>query len=214
MIATCHQPNWAPGASVMNKIAASDVCIWADEFQFSHGSFTNRNRAADGSWLTIPVEAGSAGQPINRVRIGNPPKRDWRIHMTRRLRQDWPCQVTERICQEIMRPYRLLVGLNMACLRILCDALEHEALWVFQSHLDGGHSVPVVADNAPALVDASERLAMMVEEVGGDIYLSGPSGRHYLSETPFLERGIEVRYWSHHGPNPSALEMMRNKVVA
>jgi hypothetical protein len=48
---------------------------------------------------------------------------------------------------------------------------------------------------------------MMVEEVGGNVYLSGPSGRKYLDESPFNERGIKVEYFSFQGDNPSVLAM-------
>jgi hypothetical protein len=44
--------------------------------------------------------------------------------------------------------------------------------------------------------------------LGGDVYLSGPSGKKYLSEEPFHERGIAVEYWSHEGDNPCALSMI------
>jgi hypothetical protein len=207
MIVTSHQPNWLPGASVLEKVRVADVCIWSDGFQFSRGGYTNRNRFPDESWCTIPVEAGSTGLPINRVRIVEHAKRGWRARMCRELRTAWPWVATERVCEEIMRPYRLLVGLNVSCLRILCDELRIDTEWVFQTHLDAGHAVPVVSDNPAHLVNASERLAMMVEEVGGTTYLSGPSGKNYLSEAPFAERGIEVEYFEWSGSNPCGLEL-------
>jgi hypothetical protein len=193
----------------MQKIRASDVVIWSDEFQFSRGSFTNRNRLPSGDWMTVPVEAGATGLPINRVKIVPLSGRGWRASMCRDIRAAWPGLAADEITEEIMRPYRLLVGLNMACLHVLCDQLGIHAQWVFQSHLDGGHAVPVVSDEPDELVDASERLAMMVEEVGGTTYLSGPSGRNYLDEQPFLDRNITVIYWAHEGENPCAMEWLR-----
>jgi len=209
MIVTSHQPNIAPGASVMTKIAASDMVIWSDEMQFSRGGYTNRNRLPDGTWFTVPVEKGATGLPINRVKIVDLEGRGWRQDMCRRLRKAWPTETTEAVCAEIMRPYRLLVGLNVAILGIICRTLHIEAQWVFQSHLDGGHAPIMVSDDREELKEASDRLAMMVHEVGGDVYLSGPSGRNYLDETPFHERGIAVEYWHHEGPNPCALELVK-----
>lgn len=211
MIVTSHQPNLLPGASVMSKIEASDVVIWSDEMQFSRGGFTNRNRLPDGKWFTVPIEKGATGMPINRVRIVDLDGRGWRTKVARRLRRAWPGEVTEELCAEIARPYRLLVGLNVALLGILCDAMAIETQWVFQSHLDGGHAPIMVSDDREELKEASDRLAMMVYEVGGDVYLSGPSGRNYLDESPFRERGIDVVYWSHHGPNPCALAFVQQK---
>lgn len=207
MIVTAHQPNFLPGLSVMEKVRVSDVVVWCDEFQYSHGGFTNRNRCGEG-WLTVPVVQGSSGQPINQVRIGSPPVAAWRERMRERIREAWDGEAVEELCVEVKRPYRLLVGLNVACLQILCRALELQARWVFQSHLDGGHAVPGVSDDPAELVPASERLAMMVEEVGGTVYLSGPSGRNYLDEGPFERRGIRVEYFQWDGPNPSAASLL------
>ena len=62
--------------------------------------------------------------------------------------------------------------------------------------------------------DVSEGLAAMTAEVGGTVWLSGPSGRNYLDEAPFAARGIEVRYFEHVGPNPCALELLTSRQAA
>ena len=41
---------------------------------------------------------------------------------------------------------------------------------------------------------ASELLASITGELGGDVYLSGPSGRNYLDESVFADRGIALDY--------------------
>jgi len=48
----------------------------------------------------------------------------------------------------------------------------------------------------------------MTEEIGGTIYLSGPSGKNYLDEIPFKERNIEVRYYEHTGDNYCCLSYL------
>lgn len=204
MIVTAHQPNFLPGASVISKIQVSDAVIWLDEVQYSKNGWTNRNRV-DGSWLTVPIVRATDGLPINRVQISDDYR--WRYKAVARLDQRYEGHWLGSICEEIMRPYRLLVALNLALLRVVFEEM-HGPPWVFQSHLDGGHAVMAVSDEAVELAPISERLAMMVEEVGGDVYLSGPSGKHYLDETPFHERGLEVVYWSHDGPNPCALDLL------
>lgn len=206
MIVTAHQPNLLPGASIITKLAAADQVIWLDEVQYTKGGWTNRNQMPDGSWLTIPVARETDGLAINRVRIADEP---WRSKATRTLtqhyhRHDW----LPRVIDAINRPYGLLVGLNLALMRVVFGELGVDCEWVFQSHLDGGHAVVAVSDDREHLLPISERLAMMVAEVGGTTYLSGPSGRRYLDECPFHERGIEVDYWHHEGPNPCALSLL------
>lgn len=139
--------------------------------------------------------------PFNRVRISE--HGNWRADHCKALRQHYK-SVCEPFCDEIMRPYRLLVGLNLALLRLLVP----DTPWHFQSHLDGGHAVWAESDERVELAPISDRLAMMVAEVGGTTYLSGPSGYKYLDERPFHERGLTVEYWEHTGPNPCALERL------
>jgi len=187
--------------SVINKLRSADTVLFLDEVQYSHGGFTNRNRMPDGSWLTVPVCRDTDMAPLNRVRISE--HDDWRRNHVKTLYQHYGHNgLVEAVCAEIMRPYRLLIGLNLALLRFVLDP----RVWQFQSHLDGGRAEVAVSEDRTELAPISERLAMMVAEVGGDVYLSGPSGRNYLDEIPFLDRGIEVRYWSHTGPNPCVLE--------
>lgn len=203
MIVTAHQPNFLPGESIITKLEASDAVLWLDEVQFTKNGWINRNYLSN-MWLTVPVQRNTDGQPINRVRIAEHGK--WRMKMVDTIQQRVG-KKADVICEEIMRPYRLLVGLNAAILRHLyLDVMrmsngQGDCAWHFQSHLDGGHAVRAVSMESDELLPISDRLAMMVEEVGGDVYLSGPSGKNYLDETPFKEREIEVRYWTFSEPN-------------
>lgn len=206
MIVTAHQPNFLPGASVVGKIAQADAVIWLDEVQFSHGGWSNRNRMPDGSWLTVPIERTTDMAPFNRVRISE--HGGWRHTHTATLGQHYGAAAISGIPQELLRPYRLLVGLNLALLRIVLERLEVAAAWHFQSHLDGGRSVSANSNDPTALAPISARLAMMVAELGGDSYLSGPSGRGYLDERPFRERGVAVDYFAWRDANPCALDLI------
>lgn len=211
MIVTAHQPNLFLAASIVTKIQAADAVLWLDEVQFTKNGWTNRNKLPGGRWLTVPVERHCIFKPINRVRIGEPAK-EWREPFVRALIEAWPGDTTAAVCREILRPYRLLVGLNVAILRLLLAELAPDVLWAFQSHLAGGHTLPAVSSDKETLKPISTQLAMMVEEVGGTVYLSGPSGRNYLDEAPFRERGIDVDYWVHSGPNPCALALVDQRM--
>jgi len=210
-VITAHQPNLFFAASIITKIQASDAVILLDEVQYTKGGWTSRNKLPSGSWLTVPVERHCAFKPINRVKIGEPAK-DWRKPFIHALVETWPGDITAEVCREILRPYKLLVGLNVALLRIILRELAPHTLWAFQSHLAGGHAVPAVSDDRESLKPISAQLAMMVEELGGTIYLSGPSGRKYLDEKPFEERGISVDYWAHEGDNPCSLSLIGQRV--
>lgn len=207
-VVTAHQLNFIPGASVMEKVRAADIVIWEDELEFTRG-YEHRNRLPDGRWLTVPVEYGSVGEPLNRVRIA--PKADdgkgWRGPMAAKIRRAWPGAVGEEVAREIEVPHRQLLGLNHALMEVLIRALGIDTRQRYQSLLEAGHDWPGTHFN-------SHRLAAMVEEVGGDVYLSGPSGRSYLSEEPFADRGIEVRYFAWpHAANPCALSLAQEAIA-
>jgi hypothetical protein len=209
MIVTAHQLNFLPGVSVISKIAAADVVIWEDELEFTRG-YEHRNRFPNGKWMTVPVEYGSVGEPLNRVRIAARADdgRGWRAPMAAAIRKAWPFAAGDAIADELLRPHRQLLGLNLALMEILVRSLGIATRQRFQSMLEGGHEWPGTQFNA-------ERLAEMVVEVGGTVYLSGPSGRkkYLLDEAPFLDRGVEVRYWDWEPgqPNPCALELARDR---
>lgn len=206
LVVTAHQPNFLPGASVIRKVEQADAVIWLDEVQYSHGGWSNRNRMPDGSWLTIPVDRTTDMAAFNRVRVSG--HGNWRGKAVATIDQHYTkYPLVQQIVDELWRPYGLLVGLNLALLRVLVDELEIATPWHFQSHLDGGHAVVAVSESRAELAPISERLAMMVAEVGGSVYLSGPSGRNYLDERPFAERGIAVDYFSWDGRNDCSLAL-------
>jgi len=199
VIVTGHQPGFLPGLSVISKVQNADAVIWMDEMEYVRHAFVNRNRFSDGAWMTVPVNEHDTCAPINRVRIADPSGFARRkIGRTLRHRLGAGAFWYEK---ELARPYGLLVGLNMALLRQMLPVPTAD--WHMQSHLAAGR-----------YDDVSEGLAAMTAEVGGTVWLSGPSGRNYLDEAPFAARGIEVRYFEHVGPNPCALELLRAPLAA
>lgn len=191
--------------SVMEKARAADVFIWCGQFQTIRHGWVNRNKLVGGTPLTVPLDHRDWGGPIAECRIGNDAR--WRAKITKTLMLRLG-EAAHPYCEIIERPWQKLVGLNMALLRQLCADLKIETEWVDQAHLETGGGNPMRAylgqteDHRPV----SERLAMMVAELGANVWLSGPSGRGYLDESPFNERGIEVRYFDWPYDNPSSIE--------
>lgn len=201
MIVTGHQLNLLPGCSVIRKVAASDCVIWMDQMQFRRHSFVNRNELADGTRIVVPVDEHATFSPIAEVRIADPTGR-MREKAARTL-ENRLGDAGEPFAAEFRRPWRLLAGLNARLLDVLLPALGIDVMQTRQSYLGTGR-----------YDDTSEGLAEMVAEVGGTTWLSGPSGRNYLDERPFTDRGIAVAYFDFTGPNPSALELLRERVAA
>jgi len=213
VVVTGHQVNFLPGCSVLAKVAEADHVIWMDAFQYERHGFVNRNRLEwpDGSWMTVPVNEADTFQPINQVRIADNTGRI-REKIARGLVMKLGA-LAEPYAAELRKPYKMLVALNWQLLQLLIGQLGITTAHHFQSHLEAGEAhkvVPIVADYEPALLPARERLAAMVAEIGGNVWLSGPSGATYLDEKPFHDLGIAVEYFDWNGlPNPSAITMLK-----
>jgi hypothetical protein len=196
VIVTGHQLNTLPGCSVIEKVRAADAVIWMDLMQYRRHGWVNRNRFSDGTMFTVPVAEHDTFAPINEVRIADPTGRA-RAKVARTLEHKLGAAAAP-FAAELRRPYRMLAGLNAQLLTVLLRELGISRQQHYQSHLGAGR-----------YDDTSEGLAEMVAEVGGTVWLSGPSGRNYLDERPFAERGIAVDYFEWDGPNPSAVEGVR-----
>jgi hypothetical protein len=200
LIVTGHTPNLLPGVSVMAKIRAADVFIVMDDMQYEAKGFCNRNRFSGGSWMTVPVASKDVFKPFRDVRIADPTGRA-REKVARTLEARMGARAAWYATILRGRDERL-IDLTTCLLAQMCSDLDIESQWLDQSDLAAG-----------AYRDVSEGLAAMVAEVGGTVWLSGPSGRKYLDESPFAARGIEVRYHVHEGPNPCALELLTKEAA-
>jgi len=195
--------------SVITKVRASDYVIWLDRVQYTKGGYTNRNYLPNGAWLTVPLLKHQTFRLISDVQIGSPQKTNWREAMCQHIKLAWGSgDLVTEVCQEILRPRGLLVGFNFALLEIVMRELASAVKQERQSTLDCGEAVVAESDDPAELLPISDRLAMMVAELGGDVYLSGKSGQNYLNEEPFKERGIAVEYWHHEGHNPCVLDVL------
>lgn len=182
-----------PGKSVTDKIAASDGLIWMDWCQYEKGGYTNRNRLPNGTWLTVPLQKHPTQTRIMDIKITQ--EDAWRIRLINLIRNTYPHLLKDDKLFEILRsPFVHLTALN------------YHLFWMMWYAI--GNITPEVQCQSwmQPKGNISEQHAVMVEQMGGTVYLSGPSGKKYLDETPFLERGIVVQYWQHQGPNPSLLE--------
>lgn len=210
-VITAHQLNFLPGVSVIERCRRADVVIWLDRAQYARHSFINRNRLRDGAWMTIPVAEHDTFAPIDQVRIADPTGRA-REKVARKLEMELGgCAAP--FARELRRDYELLAGLNHALIEHLFAAVGIEVEHKFQSMLDPLHAVPAWSDDEDVLIPVRERFAAMAAQLGATVWLSGPS-KHHGDLALFSERGIEVDYFAWDGPNPSALELLRERVAA
>lgn len=197
----------------MTKVLRAHAVIWVDEVQYSHYSFTARNRLPNNTMMVLPLKSDTRHGLIKDVELVATTA--WRAKLSRTLEYHYKSIATPYV-EEILRPYGKLVGLNAALLRQLCQDIESTTEWHWQSQLKGGQKLDNIYDDLQITSlrkQISTQLAMMTQELGGDVYLSGPSAwakkGGYLWEQPFIERNIKIQYWYYDGPNFNSLELVK-----
>src|SRR3954447_27006900 len=181
------QSSYVPWKGYFDLINLADDFVLLDDVQYTRRDWRNRNRikTADGlRWLTIPVAVkGRYGQRVQEVRVADRAwrRRHWRGLSMAYARAEFFDRYDDRFRELYLdRDEESLSTINRRFLDAVCRELGIATRISFSKD----HEVP------PG--DASERLASLVQAVGGTQYVSGPSARAYLRIEPFRVRGIEV----------------------
>jgi hypothetical protein len=183
----CHQPYFLPALSFFAKWASADCLILLDELQFVRKSskfhYANRCKMGDDKWYSIPtiqifpqricdIQALSTWHPeslLDRI------KNDY--HKAPHLGQ-----VLEGINEQLKAWQSPRVSeLNFLLLTWAGRELGIDKPTYLQSSL-GISDVP----------DRDSRLSKLVQAVGGDTYLAGPSGPKYMNESLYLQAGLKL----------------------
>lgn len=197
MRAVILQPSYIAWRGYFDLVRRADVFVFYDDVQYDKHSFRNRNRikTAQGTqWLTVPVLA--RGNVENKLLL-----KDIRCAPT----ADWARKHASAICQSYARAphldrYRDLIdALYRAPPERLCDLTIATTVTLARA-LGIEHTRFVRSSDLNIDGTKTGRLVSIVQGVGADRYLSGPSARAYLEEERFAEAGIELEYMTYEYP--------------
>jgi hypothetical protein len=179
-----HQPNYAPWCGYFAKMLASDAFVFLDDAQLPQGrSFVSRVKIAKGrdadQWLTVPVRKGT--EPIREVEFADEP---WAEKHRRTLQHVYAKTPHSAEVMGVVGPVYeetgpCLADFNIQLITRLADYLGYAG----EFHRSSDH---------PAELSADARIAQLVADVGGDVYVSGAGGENYQSEAVYAERGVEL----------------------
>jgi hypothetical protein len=166
---------------------AADVFVIYDDVQFDKHGWRNRNRIKcrhGAQWLTVPVRHHGLRQPlILDVEIAPGP---WARKHVATLRQCYSSAphlepYMSRLEDVLLRPWRLLVDLDLAVIELMAGWLGVETSIVRSSEIgvEGGRL---------------ERLLALCRHFGADRYRSGAAAADYIDEERFRSEGIEVEW--------------------
>lgn len=191
------QPSYIPWRGYFHQIKEADTFVFYDDVAFDRRGWRNRNRirGPNGTfWLTVPIHSKnlrSKGLKINQVEIDW--SQNWCQKHLRSLTTSYrraPCFEQYRELLELMygRRDKLLVDFTID----FTIAIAQE-LGVVDTKFMRSSSISVTGGR-------SGRLLEIVNRLGANHYITGPSAQSYLDEDLFLEAGVEVEYFQYDYP--------------
>jgi hypothetical protein len=191
VIAVILQPSYIPWRGYFDQIQRADLFIFYDDVQYDKHGWRNRNqiKTAQGKqWLTIPVHSAGVtrGIPIKDVQI------DWA--------RPWPRNHLKSLSAAYGRaPYfkeylPLLDSIyGRHDERIADFTIETTVLLARELGIE--HTRFIRSSELKGIDgQRTERLVGILQCVGADHYISGPSARDYIEPAKFDEAGITVEY--------------------
>jgi hypothetical protein len=210
------QPMLFPWVGMLEQVRLADIYVHYTDVQFSKGSFVNRVqlKVPEGTrWMTVPLQGHHLGQRIDEVSVRE--GSDWQAQHVATFEQAYAgtphlADALALLAEVYGSRAQTIAELSARSLMALCRYFDL---------VDGRRFV-----DSPTLRLAgkgSERVADIVQAVGGDVYITGHGAARYLDHSIFERRGIRVEYMNYrrlpypqlHGPfdpHVSGLDLVAN----
>ena len=188
MKAVILQPMYLPWMGYFGLIDVADVFVFYDDVQFVERSWQRRNKIkmpnGNWIWLTVPV-IKKFGQKINEVRINN--NINWSEKHWKSIRHAYSkaphfkdyADIFENVYK---RKWDYLVDLNVTIIKKISELLGlDDTKFIFSSKLNVEGK-------------KTDRLINILNKIGADEYISGPTAKAYIEPEKFKKAGIKL-YW-------------------
>ncbi|MCK9614359.1 MAG: WbqC family protein [Candidatus Omnitrophica bacterium] len=208
------QSNFIPWRGYFDFIDEADLFIYHDDLQYTKGDWRNRNKIKTEkgmAWITVPVSYKTTNQLIYGTYID--------------YTQDW----TKRIINKLYNYYKdapyfkvyadVFFAILNSKYKTISELNIHVNNWVMS--ILGIKTVIRMSYELNPVGRKTDRIIDILQKVGADTYLSGPSAKNYLEENKFSEHGIALEYKNYEykeysqlfgkfEPNVSILDMIFN----
>lgn len=198
-IITIHQPEHLPWLGLFNKISKAEIFVLLDTVQFEKNYFQNRNKimgtSGEPQWIGIPVnKKNHEDNTIKTTLISDAPNtKNWKKDYLRTItycysKHDYFNDVFPILERCINTETDYFADINIEIIKAFCDALDIHPQYVRSSDIDYGGGFK------------SDLNLNITKAVGGDVYISGPSGRDYLDLKSFDDAGLKVVFNDYNHP--------------
>lgn len=210
-----HQPNYLPYIGFFQKMALSDVFVILDDVQFSKDSYTQRTkiRSKDGViLLTIPINKKYNFKSIKDILL--PEDENWlKKHKLSIIANYSKCKYVDN---KFIKHYFS----NLDKLETLTEFNEF-GIHYLKDQFGIKTKIVRASELCSSNLKSTDLLINIVENLGGDFYISGIGGKKYLKEEKFLEHNINLEYfefenleypqrWKGFEPYLSAIDLLFN----
>ncbi len=191
MIGVILQPNYIPWRGYFDLIQRSDVFVFYDDVQYDKHGWRNRNRVKTASgtqWLTIPVS--SAGCVTEKTLI-----KDIEIAWDRKWSSKHWATLQQSYCKSpfFVKYAPWLKSLYSARPTKLADFTIELTIAIAREL--GIHGKRFVRSSELGVAgERIDRLLAILQKVGADHYISGPSAKEYIQDSNFERAGIRLEY--------------------
>jgi hypothetical protein len=184
------QSNYIPWKGYFDLINSVDEFILYDEMQYTKNDWRNRNKiktAQGTAWLTIAVRQEKLAQKINETFVFDP---KWATKHWRTLAQTYAKAPYFHLYKDELEAlfatpdFINLSQINYRFIQTICKwlGIHTKITWSTDYKLGEGKT---------------ERLVKLVQDAGGNSYLSGPAAQGYLETALFEEVGINVEWMNY-----------------
>ena len=191
------QPTWMPWQGYFALIYACDCFVFGDDYQFSPGSYHQRNRLfrniGEVVWVTVPMQKQhSHGLPLNQSRICDDPP--WREKTWKQIRQNYAAapffaQLGPVVRRWLLAPEESLAAQNIAFTRLACEVMGIRR----EFRLSSWH---------PSSLSRSQRVVDLISWCEADSYLCARGSFGYMkADGIFPSPGIDALFQDFH-PQP------------
>lgn len=190
-----HQPNYLPWIGLFSKICKAEIFVVMDIAQLGNTSVTHRNkiRTNEGSmYLTIPISKRYVGNRISEVEL--PSDKKWQQTHWTALYHSYAKTKYFSLYREFFeelyqKDFRYLTDINIAVISYLLKCFDINVGIIKASEF-----------NIDPHLQKTDLLIATLKSVGGDVYISGPSGKGYLEPQKFEQNDIDLKYFEFHHP--------------
>jgi hypothetical protein len=182
------QSNYIPWKGYFDLIASVDIFVFLDNVQYTKNDWRNRNILLNKNgpfWLTIPLAKESVKKKIDQVEL---PQTRWRADHSKSITETYKKSPFFHEIENYLKKWfscdnsLSLSQFNQNIIRDICDFLQ-----IKTEIIDSKRFHPCN--------DKIERIFKILNELGANCYISGPSALNYLRPhiNLFKQRNISLR---------------------